>query len=175
MLRTAGAAARCTCTDPGRRADACPSPGPGPPDTSIGAPRPAGRRDAAVRLGPPDAPGIGVATTEPPETSGAAGDASARCTCRNGATGRGRADGDGDVGVQGAGFAARSSPVIGRAVSLSDAADVEPAKEGRLLDVAASRTPVREDVAVNEGFCHVPSRMPNAESATPDPPSRTAR
>ncbi|MGW6273869.1 MULTISPECIES: hypothetical protein [unclassified Streptomyces] len=129
-------------------------------------------REAAGPIGPPDAPAWGGSPA--PETSEAAGSA-ARCTSRNGATGICRADGNGDDGVQGAALPARSSPVTGRAVSLSgpDGAEVEAA-ETRLLDAASSRTPGRDDPAVNEGFCHVDSRLPNAESATPDPPPRTA-
>ncbi|MGW5868635.1 hypothetical protein ACWFRJ_41535 [Streptomyces sp. NPDC055239] len=65
--------------------------------------------------------------------------------------------------------------MTGRAVSLSAADDEEKVEESRLLDDAPSRTPMRVEVAVNEGFCHVGSRFPNAESATPDPPSRTDR
>ncbi|MEV8319630.1 hypothetical protein AB0Q95_36280 [Streptomyces sp. NPDC059900] len=114
-----------------------------------------------------------------PDASGAAAGVAARCTSRNGATGIGRAAGGGDDGVQGAAPAALSRPVTGRAVALSAPDDAEEEEEAaaecRLLDLAASRIPVRADVAAKEGFCHVGSRMPNAESATPDPPSRTAR
>ncbi|MGW6056083.1 hypothetical protein [Streptomyces sp. NPDC055189] len=156
--RLPGAAARCTgkgeatgaCL--GRRADGSPvppTPVTGPPDVT-----PPGRPvDGAS-----DAPG-----------------AAARCTSRNGATGIARADGGGDAGVQGAARPAPSSPVTGRAVSLRLPDDEEKAEESRLLDDASSRTPVRDDVSANEGFCHVDSRMPNAESATADPPSCTAR
>ncbi|MFH8989469.1 hypothetical protein [Streptomyces sp. NPDC017940] len=52
-------------------------------------------------------------------------------------------------------------------MSLSAAADED---ESRLLD-ASSSTPSRDDVRVKDGFCQVGSRLPNAESATPAPPS----